>query len=199
VPGSAAPVTVNFAATFANGSPGTFFFGQTNGGTNYWNPTTPYISSEVSNAPPDSDILALVGGQNQFYTVTLSEPIKDQIMALLSVGQPGLTITYDFDSPFTIVSQGVGYWGGGPNNLQQLPGDVLQGNEGHGTIRFNGTFSTFSWIVPNPESWHGFTFGVRTTEAVEPEPNPIPLPAAAWAGLAMIGGLGGLRLLRRRT
>jgi hypothetical protein len=197
VPGSVNPVFVNFAATFANGSPGNLFFAQTNGGTNYWNPTTPYIGSVVANAPPDSDILALVGGVNQIYTVTLSEAIKDPIMAILSLGQPSLPTSYNFDSPFDIVSQAAGYWGGGPNALQKLPGDVLLGNEGHGTVQFLGTFSTFSWVVPTPESWHGFTFGIRTTRAVEPDPTPvIPLPMAAWSGLSVLGGLGLLKLRR---
>src|SRR5262245_25151513 len=64
----ASTVNVTFAATFANGSAGSFFFAQTNGsGTNYWNPSSPYISAQVSNAPPGTDILALVGGQNQIY------------------------------------------------------------------------------------------------------------------------------------
>jgi hypothetical protein len=72
----------------------------------------PYVSAEVENAPPDTDILQLSGGTNETYTVTLSEPIKDPVMAIVSLGQPGTRTTYDFDSPFTIVSQGVGYWGG---------------------------------------------------------------------------------------
>jgi hypothetical protein len=193
-----APVTVNFAATFANGSKGNLFFAQTNGGTNYWVPDAPYKSSEVSNAPPDSDILALVGGENQIYTVTLSEPIKDPVMAIVSLGQPSVPTTYDFDSPFTIVSQGVGFWGGGPNALQKQPGDVLLGNEGHGTIKFVGTFSTFSWVVPTPESWHGFTFAIRTTEALDPG-TPIPMPPAVWMGLATMGGVGAVALMRRRS
>jgi hypothetical protein len=41
--------------------------------------------------------------------------------------------------------------------------------EGHGTIQFIGTFSTFSWTVPSPETWHGSTFGIRTTQALEPD------------------------------
>lgn len=200
VPGSA-PINVDFAATFANGSPGNLFFAQTAGGTNYWNPQTPYISSEVENAPPDSDIVALVGGVNQIYTVTLSEPIRDPIMAIVSLGSGAIPITYEFDSPFTIVSQGAGFWGGGSDRLQELPGNVLGGNEGHGTIQFDGVFSTFSWEVPQPETWHGFTFGVRTTLALEPEPLPspdtpgtiVPVPAAAWMGLAAFAMLGVMR------
>jgi len=192
-------VTVNFAATNANGSPGSLYGAQVSGGGfNFWNPRAPYISAQVENAPPDSDILQLSGGLNQIYTVTLSAAIKDPIMAILSLGQPGLTTTYDFDSPFTIVSQGVGYWGGGAAALKALPGDVLQGNEGHGTIQFLGTYSTFSWTVPTPESWHGFTFGIRTTQAIEPDPDPntVPLPGT----LALLGvGLLGAGAARRRT
>lgn len=161
-------VTVTFAALNPDGSAGNLSNAQTNGGTNYWTPADPYLSAEVENAPPDSDILQLEGGQNQLYRVTLSEPIRDPVMAIVSLGQPAITTQYEFDVPFTIVSQGRGYWGGSATALAVLPSNVLQGTEGHGTIRFIGVFSTFSWTVPIPEFWHGFTFGIRTTERIEP-------------------------------
>ena len=201
----ASVVNVGFSVTTPAGAAGSFSFAQTAGGTNSWNPSAPYISSQVDNAPPDPDIIALVGGTGgNVYTIALSEPIKDPIMAIVSLGSPQITITYDFDRPFTIVSQGTGFWGGTSSatcqstpstcSLKQLPGDVLQGTEGHGTIQFIGTFSTFSWTAPTFENWHGFTFGIRTTERIEPGPA-VPEPAS----LALVGiGLAGLGFARRR-
>jgi hypothetical protein len=171
----AGTVTVQFAALTAEGGTGSLYGAQINGaGGNYWNPSAPYISTEVENPPPSTDIIQLSGGQDETYRVTLSEAIKDPIMAIVSLGASGTPTTYDFDSPFTIVSQGAGSFGGTATSLQQLPNNVLQGSEGNGTIQFIGTFSTFSWTVPTPESWHGFTFGIRTTEALEPTPDAGP-------------------------
>jgi hypothetical protein len=187
-------VTVGFEAITAAGGPGNLGpTTQTGCGTNYWSPSTPYTSAQVDNPPPPCDIVALIGGVNQTYVVTLSEAIKDPIMAVLSLGQPSVFTTYDFDSPFDIVSQGTGFWGGTSSSLAELPGDILRGNEGHGTIQFIGTFSTFSWEVPTPENWHGFTFGIRTTERIEPTPpTAVPEPASL---LLLLGGLtaGGVR------
>jgi MYXO-CTERM domain-containing protein len=185
-------VTVTFAAINADSSPGTLYGAQVNGGTNYWSPSTPYTSVEVENAPPTPDILQLSGGLNQTYVVTLSEPIKDPMMAVVSLGQGSLRTTYDFDAPFTIVSQGAGYWGGGPAALTALPDDILEGYEGHGTIRFVGTFETFSWTAPTPETWHGFTFAIRTTERLEPTPGAGGAGGASAGGADDGSGLGGV-------
>jgi len=189
-------VTVDFAAINPDSSPGTLNFVQTAGGTNYWNANgqAPYLSSQVDNAPPDSDIVSLVGGTDTTYQVTLSEAIKDPIMSIVSLGSGSSPTTYEFDSPFTIVSQDAGHFGGSTSALTQLPGNILHGAEGHGTIQFIGTFNVFSWTVPTFENWHGFTFGIRTTEAIEPTVLPEP-------GMLVLFGLGlaGLGFARRRA
>jgi hypothetical protein len=180
-------VEVNFEALNLDGTAGNLVGVQTEGGIDYWSPDAPYISEEVENPPPTPDLLQLQGGVNQIYRVTLSEAIKDPIMALVSLGQPSVTITYNFDVPFTIVSQGAGYWGGSDTALAGQPNNVLEGSEGHGTIRFLGTFDQFSWTVPTPEYWHGFTFGIRTTERIEPSDAGAPNAGSADAGSADAG------------
>ena len=185
-PISGPQVTVDFDALTATGAPGSYL-GVTNG---LWTPAATYQSVQVDNAPT-FEAIQLVGTQNMTYRVTLSEAIKDPLMAITTLGSGSDSATYVFDSPFTILSQGVTCcWGGGSDRLIQQPGNVLEGREGAGVIQFIGTYSTFSWTVPDPEFWHAFTFGIRTTERLEPTPPPIPEPetyATLLAGLGLLG------------
>lgn len=108
-PSSGPPVTVNFDAIRSNGTNGTFL-GVTGG---LWTPTTAYVSSQVDNASP-FEAIQLVGENNMTFRVTLSEAIKDPIMAVTTLGSGSTPATYDFNAPFTILSQGVTCcWGGG--------------------------------------------------------------------------------------
>lgn len=153
---------------------------QTSGGINYWIPATPYISAAVENAPPTSDIIRLTGGNATVNTITFSAPVVNPVMAILSLGQAGRAVSYNFNAPFDVLSFGPGYWGAG--TLTELPGNVLQGVEGHGTIQFLGTYSSISWTTPTSEFWHGFTVGTASV---------VPLPGAVYllgSGLlALIG------------
>jgi hypothetical protein len=178
--------TLNVSGETVNVSySGEIFFAQTSGaGTNYWNPNTAYLSSAVENAPPDSDIIALIG-PSTLNTISFSVPVADPVLAILSLGRPSIGTDYVFDAPFTIVSNGPGFWGNGP--LTNIGGNTLRGNEGHGVIQFSGTFSSISWSVPLAENWHGFQVGVVGLDdgpnGEIPEPGTIGL---ALAGLALL-------------
>lgn len=194
-------VSVDFAAINPDGSPGSFTGAVLNGSWAWGNYPATYTSDEVANAPSgnEADLLQLVGGDNQTYTVHLSAAIKDPLMDIVSLGDAGRPIAYDFNSPFTILSQGPAQFGGTDTSLQQS-GNDLTGNEGNGAIKFVGTYTDFSWTVPKPEDWHGFTFGIRTTEALEPNPPSIGVPEPSPAPLFVLGLAGiGIMLTRRRS
>ena len=84
-------VNLNFAAKNPDGSNGSFLGGQNACGVTYWSApgASPYISAQVPNAPPNCELLQLEGGANQIYRLTLSEPIQDPVMAILSLGSGG--------------------------------------------------------------------------------------------------------------
>lgn len=140
---------------------GEIFFAQINNiGTYFFSPASPFISSTVPNQPPKSDIIALQGGSSMgVHKLEFSLPVDDPVMAIVSLGQSSILVTYDFDTPFTILSYGPGYWGG-PGTLNNVGGRRLTGVEGHGTIRFIGRVSAITWTIPNAETWHGFTVGL---------------------------------------
>ncbi len=105
-------VTVDFSAVNSDGTAGSFLGAYTNADWGGWSAyPSDYLSAQVSTIPYP-DMIQLVGGQNQTYRVHLSAPIKDPIMAIVSLGASGTNTQYDFDSPFTILSQGNDYWGG---------------------------------------------------------------------------------------
>ena len=162
---------------------------QTAGGTNYWAIDAPYLSATVDNAPPCCDIITLIGGANAgTSTLTFSTPLLNPIMAIVSLGQPGFLVSYDFDQPFNVLSFGPGHWGG-PGTLTGSAGDVLTGNEGHGAIQFVGSISSISWTTSPAENWHGFQIGIA-------EQRSVPDGGSAFALLGL--GLVGLSTIRRK-
>lgn len=130
-------------------------------GTNYWNPSAPYISPTVPNAPPDCDIIAL--SQATPKMLSFSEPVANVFFAVVSLNGNG----YRFDRDFEILSFGLGYWGNGTLTKVVNPPtyDLIGSGEPHGVIQLLGNFSTVSWSSLSNENWNGFTVGFENTVA----------------------------------
>ncbi len=174
------PVSVSYSGEMA--------FIQTTPGTNYWNPSAPYVSALVDNAPDTTDIIALSSASAK--TLTFSAPVQDLFFAVVSLNGNG----YRFDQDFEIVGFGAGFWGNGTLTKVDLGGGQFQLNgsgEPHGVIRFTGAVSSITWTSLTNEHWNGFTVGTYGIAPAVPEPG-------IWAMLLAGFGLIGLTA-RRRT
>ncbi|HEX5376948.1 MAG TPA: PEPxxWA-CTERM sorting domain-containing protein [Phenylobacterium sp.] len=174
-PGGAVGVTYN----------GSYLFAQTSGGTDYW--VDNGYTQGLVNRPTGTDIIALATGGAK--TITFSKAVTNPYLAFTSWN--GNVVT--FSSPFTIISQGCGYWGCGsfvPSNGNLT---FTGSGEVHGVLQFQGTFNSLTFTDSN-ESWHGFTVGIAD---VAGPGGGIPEPSA-WALMIMGFGLTGAALRSRR-
>lgn len=175
--GSAAGTIGDIAVSYS----GDVMFGQTGSGINYWTEGSPapYTgSSVIDNAPTAAEMIAIRLG-NWTNTITFSSAVVNPIMAIVSLGKPTVAVTWDFDAPFTVLSEGRGYWGDGSYTVGA--GDTLTGSELHGAIQFIGTFTSISWKTDVQETWQGFTLGLPVQPVAEP--GALALLGLAFAGL----------------
>ncbi|MDH5445156.1 MAG: PEP-CTERM sorting domain-containing protein [Gammaproteobacteria bacterium] len=164
-------------------------FAQTGSGTNYWTENgspAPYTGNTVvDNVPTPAEMLAISG--TGYHQIVFSEAILNPVMAIVSMGQPSIGVSYDFDTDFDVLGGGVGYWSGANGGL---PGayfendatDTLTGYEFHGVIQFNGLIEQINWTSSPNENWHGFTFGKVIDSTSVPEPTSLALLAVGLAG-----------------
>ena len=143
----------------------------------------------VTGAPNQHDIIRLIGGEGSLHRISFSTAVVDPVIALLSVGTRSQQVDYVFAQKPTLLSSGVGWWGGCSSCLF-VNGHTVSGTEGHGVVQFKGSFTELTWSVPQAEYWHGFTVGAASVTAV-PEP---PVSALLACGL-----LVGAYLAKRRS
>lgn len=140
---------------------------------------TSFTNSAVTNTPGANGTIHMTGGISAPNNFHFSQAVIDPLIAIWSVGQPGLPVTVNFDSPFTILSQGAGHWGGG--TLTQND-NSLTGVEGNGLLQFHGSYTDITFTTPNFENYYGLTVGSLATAVPEPETYTMLL-----AGLALMG------------
>lgn len=133
--------------------------------TNHWTEPNPsdraYTGGTVSNGPTPCEQIGLNSANS--VTVSFSSPVAVLYMALLSVGQPGLVVTYDFGlTAFSVDSEGQGFWGNDATDGIQV-GNTLTMREFHGVLRFNAPISSLTFSS-GAENWQAFTFGTAVPE-----------------------------------
>lgn len=162
---------------------------QTACGTNYWtqpNLADPaYTGGTVDNAPTACEQVGLYTPVS--VTLTFSAAVDRIYLALLSVGQPSLTVTYDFDRAFVLDSDGIGYWSSNVAGGYVLgAGDTLAMNEFHGVLAFDGPLTSLSFSTSPSEYWHAFTVGWASAAEPVPEPGTLALLAGVLLGWLLV-------------
>lgn len=152
-----------------------------------YTPAGTFSGGTVGNAPPSANgILKIFGGPNTLTsTITFSQAVVNPVIAIWSLGQPGLSAQFDFDHAFTIESGGPNAEYGGAT-ITSIGNNVF-GSEGNGVIQFAGSINSISWTNPVYENWYGFTVGVPVAAVPEPETYAL-----------LLAGLGALVLVTRR-
>ena len=124
-----------------------------------------------------SDLIRVVAGGT--FTLNFTTPVVNPYVALVSVGQPSLAVTYSFptgSSP-SVVSSGPNLWG---YTGYSVSGDAFTGNEFNGVLQLTGTYSSLTFTINPDENWHAFNIGV----------GAVPEPSTYLAGLGALGMLG---------
>lgn len=138
-----------------------------NTGVNYYSGfTSTYTSPQVQTMPTTSDMIAMSNSGTN--TLTFDRPVTDVAFAIVSLGNPPNPVDVTYSAPSTVVSSGPGWWGSG--NLFNVDAMTVRGEEGSGTVLTSGTFTSMSFLVHNPETWHGFTVGIA---GAVPEPSSL--------------------------
>jgi hypothetical protein len=139
-----------------------------------WSPASTWANIP----PPDNSGIQLFGSFGATDVVSFSSPVKDPVLAIVSLGQSGITASFNFTASeaFTLLGGGPSStWGG---SALTRSGQTVDGAEGNGLVQFLGTYSSITWTNPVYEDYYAVTVGT----------SPIPEPST-WA-MMLLGFVG---------
>ena len=157
-------------------------------GTDYYNPQGAYTQDGLTAPDAGNNFGFIKFDEPVRGTIHFASPVTGLYMALISVGQVGDPITYDFNDSFSVLSNNntqCAFWGCGSYTTS---GNSLTGTEFSGTIRFDGTVSDLTFTTSPDENWHGITVGADAlATTTTPEPGTVSLMATGLVGLVGAG------------
>ena len=149
-----------------------------------YSPTSTYAGGVVGNVPNPREIILLFGGFTIFDAITFSTPVTDPVLAIWSLGQPGLLAQFEFNASPLLDAGGPSAEFGGSSI--SLSGAIVSGYEGNGTIDFPGTYGRILFSNPLYDgNSFGFTVGIPEA-ALIPEPMTLGVLGAGVVGVGEI-------------
>ena len=132
-----------------------------------WGPSTTFpagtfTSTNVPDVPPNANLITQAGYTNQKHTLKFDRAVTNIVMNVFSLGRVNQLSAYQFDQPFSMLSQNPNCAPVTRENCLAKKGNTLEGLEGSGSIQFTGTFTEISWTVTVPEYFSGFNIGVTS-------------------------------------
>lgn len=120
----------------------------------------PYYSNPGLYSPSTllTDNISNDGGENKVHSLTFDRAVTNPRFHVASMGNPGLTVDWVFDTDFSVVS----------GTISRPAPFTLRGTEDNGSIQFTGDFTHLSWTTPVFENTTGFQFTVDAIAVPEP-------------------------------